>query len=149
MNFLIKKALRKLLDKLEIRVATTPIDVSHEATKSIYSYTYLVSSTYPYSADFLVVQEQNYRIINLDPSFISNVGFISDIRLLQQVIYLDFLEFFDSKLGASEGFSFLSVLADNPLNVTQATMTSVQRNIVDVLSDNLRDSKEPLAHVDA
>lgn len=85
----------------------------------------------------------------LGASFRISLGFISDIRLLQQVIYLDFLEFFDSKLGASEGFSFLSVLADNPLNVTQATMTSVQRNIVDVLSDNLRDSKEPLAHVDA
>ena len=41
-----KEALRKLFDELETRVATTPIDVSYEATKSIYSYTYLVSAAY-------------------------------------------------------------------------------------------------------
>ncbi|PKB95816.1 hypothetical protein RhiirA5_435974 [Rhizophagus irregularis] len=40
------------------RVATTPIDVSHdEATKSIYSYTYLVSATYPFK-DQVQVQEK-------------------------------------------------------------------------------------------
>ena len=38
-----KEALRKLLDDLETRVATTPIDLS-----SIYSYIYLVSATYPF-----------------------------------------------------------------------------------------------------
>ncbi|PKB99546.1 hypothetical protein RhiirA5_429516 [Rhizophagus irregularis] len=40
-----KAALRKLFDELETRVATTPIDLSYEATKSIYSYTYLASAT--------------------------------------------------------------------------------------------------------
>lgn len=40
-------------------------------------------------------------------------------------------------------------LANNPLSVTQAAMTSVQRNVVDVLPNNLGDSKESLTHVDA
>jgi len=41
------EALRKLFDELETRVATTPIDVSYEATKSIYSYSFLASATFP------------------------------------------------------------------------------------------------------
>ncbi|PKC06588.1 hypothetical protein RhiirA5_501270 [Rhizophagus irregularis] len=53
-----KKALRKLFDELEMRVATTPIDVSYEATKSIYSYTYLVSATYPFKDQVKVVPEK-------------------------------------------------------------------------------------------
>ncbi|PKK70140.1 hypothetical protein RhiirC2_747133 [Rhizophagus irregularis] len=39
----IKEALRKLFDELETRAATTLIDISYEATKSIYSYTYLLT----------------------------------------------------------------------------------------------------------
>ncbi|POG76523.1 hypothetical protein GLOIN_2v1872036 [Rhizophagus irregularis DAOM 181602=DAOM 197198] len=54
-----KEALRKLFDELETRVATTPIDVSYEATKSrIYSYTYLVSATYPFKDQVKVVPEK-------------------------------------------------------------------------------------------
>ncbi|PKK63537.1 hypothetical protein RhiirC2_854946 [Rhizophagus irregularis] len=53
-----KEALRKLFDELETRVATTPIDVSYEATKSIYSYTYLVSATYPFKNQIKVVPEK-------------------------------------------------------------------------------------------
>ncbi|PKK70554.1 hypothetical protein RhiirC2_849825 [Rhizophagus irregularis] len=53
-----KEALRKLFDELETRVATTPIDVSYEATKSIYLYTYLVSATYPFKDQVKVVPEK-------------------------------------------------------------------------------------------
>ncbi|CAB4418757.1 unnamed protein product [Rhizophagus irregularis] len=53
-----KEALRKLFDELETRVATTPIDVSYEATKSIYSYTYLVTATYPFKNQVKVVPEK-------------------------------------------------------------------------------------------
>ncbi|PKC00698.1 hypothetical protein RhiirA5_505039 [Rhizophagus irregularis] len=53
-----KEALRKLFDELETRVATTPIDVSYEATKSIYSYTYLVSAAYPFKDQVKVVPEK-------------------------------------------------------------------------------------------
>ncbi|UZO27660.1 uncharacterized protein OCT59_019850 [Rhizophagus irregularis] len=53
-----KEALRKLFDELETRVATTPIDVSYEATKNIYLYTYLVSATYPFKDQVKVVPEK-------------------------------------------------------------------------------------------
>ncbi|EXX77781.1 uncharacterized protein OCT59_027104 [Rhizophagus irregularis] len=49
--------IKKRCVNLETRVATTPIDVSHEATKSIYSYTYLVSATYPFK-DQVKLQEK-------------------------------------------------------------------------------------------
>uniref|UniRef100_U9U2I1 Crinkler family protein n=2 Tax=Rhizophagus irregularis TaxID=588596 RepID=U9U2I1_RHIID len=52
-----KAALRKLFDELETRVATTPIDLSYEATKSIYSYTYLASATYPFKDQVKIVPE--------------------------------------------------------------------------------------------
>src|SRR5256885_14267909 len=48
-----KEALRKLFDELETCVATTdtiPINVSYEATKGIYSYTYLASATFPFKS---------------------------------------------------------------------------------------------------
>ncbi|CAB4404747.1 unnamed protein product [Rhizophagus irregularis] len=53
-----KAALRKLFDELETRVATTPIDLSYEATKSIYSYTYLASATYPFKDQVKIVPER-------------------------------------------------------------------------------------------
>ncbi|PKK62235.1 hypothetical protein RhiirC2_870274 [Rhizophagus irregularis] len=53
-----KAALRKLFDELETRVATTPIDLSYEATKSIYSYTYLASATYPFKDQVKIVPEK-------------------------------------------------------------------------------------------
>jgi len=53
-----KDALHKLLDELETRVATTPIDVSYESTKSIYSYTYLASATYPFKVQLKIVPEK-------------------------------------------------------------------------------------------
>jgi hypothetical protein len=42
-----EEALRKLLDELETRIA---IDVSYEATKSIYSYSFLASATFPFKS---------------------------------------------------------------------------------------------------
>ncbi|GBB93359.1 hypothetical protein RclHR1_21560002 [Rhizophagus clarus] len=53
-----KAALRKLFDELETRVATTPIDLSYEATKSIYSYTYFASATYPFKDQVKIVLEK-------------------------------------------------------------------------------------------
>src|SRR5436305_2184336 len=53
-----KEALRKLFDELETRVATTPIDVSYEATKSIYSYSFLASATYPFKSQIKIVPEK-------------------------------------------------------------------------------------------
>src|ERR1043166_3767081 len=53
-----KEALRKLFDELETRVATTPIDVSYEATKSIYSYSFLASVTYPFKTQIKIVPEK-------------------------------------------------------------------------------------------
>jgi hypothetical protein len=52
------KALRKLFDELETRITTTPIDVSYEATKSIYSYTYLASATFPFQSQIKIVPEK-------------------------------------------------------------------------------------------
>ena len=43
---------------METRIATTPIDVSYEATKSIYSYTYLASATYPFKSQIKIVPEK-------------------------------------------------------------------------------------------
>jgi hypothetical protein len=53
-----QEALRKLLDELETRIATTPIDVSYEATKSIYSYTYLASATFLFKSQIKIVPEK-------------------------------------------------------------------------------------------
>jgi hypothetical protein len=53
-----KAALRKLFDELETRVATTLIDLSYEVTKSIYSYTYLASATYPFKDQVKIVPEK-------------------------------------------------------------------------------------------
>ena len=52
------EALRKLFDELETRVATTPIDVSYEATKSIYSYSFLASATFPFKSQIKIVPEK-------------------------------------------------------------------------------------------
>ena len=52
------EALRKLFDELETRITTTPIDVSYEATKSIYSYTYLASATFPFKSQIKIVPEK-------------------------------------------------------------------------------------------
>jgi hypothetical protein len=43
---------------LETRVETTPINVSYEATKSIYSYAYLASATYPFKDQIKIVPEK-------------------------------------------------------------------------------------------
>ena len=51
-----KEALRKFFD--ETRIATTPIDVSYEATKSIYSYTYLALATFPFKSQIKIVPEK-------------------------------------------------------------------------------------------
>src|SRR5581483_9856120 len=53
-----KEALRKLFDELETCVATTPIDVSYEVTKSIYSYSFLASATYPFKSQIKIVPEK-------------------------------------------------------------------------------------------
>jgi hypothetical protein len=53
-----KEALHKLLDELETRIAMTPIDVSYEATKRIYSYTYLASATFPFKSQIKIVPEK-------------------------------------------------------------------------------------------
>ena len=52
------EALRKLFDELETRVSTTPIDVSYEATKSIYSYSFLASATFPFKSQIKIVPEK-------------------------------------------------------------------------------------------
>ncbi|KAF0383804.1 crinkler family protein [Gigaspora margarita] len=52
------EALRKLFDELETRVATTPIDVSYEATKSIYSYFFLALATFPFKSQIKIVPEK-------------------------------------------------------------------------------------------
>ncbi|CAG8801602.1 8024_t:CDS:2, partial [Gigaspora rosea] len=52
------KASRKLFDELETRVATTSIDVSYEATRSIYSYSFLVSATFPFKKQIKIVPEK-------------------------------------------------------------------------------------------
>ena len=53
-----KEALHKLLGELETRIAMTPIDVSYEATKKIYSYTYLASATFPFKSQIKIVPEK-------------------------------------------------------------------------------------------
>ena len=53
-----KEALRKLFDELETRIATTPIDVSYEATKSIYSYSFLASAVFPFKSQIKIVPEK-------------------------------------------------------------------------------------------
>src|SRR3954453_6533913 len=53
-----KEALRKLFDELETRVATTPIDVSYEATKSVYSYSFLASAVFPFKSQIKIVPEK-------------------------------------------------------------------------------------------
>jgi len=53
-----KEALRKLFDELETRVSTTPIDVSYEATKSVYSYSFLASAVFPFKSQIKIVPEK-------------------------------------------------------------------------------------------
>jgi hypothetical protein len=60
-----EEALRKLLDELETRVATTPIGVSIlRGTKSIYSYTYLASATFPFKDQIKIVPEKLIKVKN-------------------------------------------------------------------------------------
>ncbi|CAI2192730.1 14934_t:CDS:2, partial [Funneliformis geosporum] len=53
-----KEALRKLFDKLKTRVMITPIDISYETTKSIYSYSFLASATYLFKSQIKIVPEK-------------------------------------------------------------------------------------------
>ncbi|GBB88951.1 hypothetical protein RclHR1_15570011 [Rhizophagus clarus] len=53
-----REALRKLFDELETRVIITPIDVSYEATKSIYSYSFLASVTFPFKGQIKIVPKK-------------------------------------------------------------------------------------------
>ncbi|CAG8622365.1 15077_t:CDS:2, partial [Funneliformis caledonium] len=66
-----KEGLCKLFDELET-CHDNPIDVSYEATKSIYFYSFLTSATYPFKIQIKIVPEKLVEVFKLSkPLFVA------------------------------------------------------------------------------